>query len=105
MGVETGDLPVNGEKRKIVMQMSRGGFLCVVDRTNGKLVAAPRLEKMNWQFQTSSGINAQPTTHTHNGRQYVSIQVGGGGVNVVRTGAQLANVPSGGSVWTFALIA
>jgi alcohol dehydrogenase (cytochrome c) len=245
------DLPVNGEKRKVAMHMSRGGFLYVLDRTNGKLLAAPPFEKINWathvdmstgrpvesdvsrkirageqielwpgqwgaknwahaafnpntgllyantmhhsrlvkfvpveyksgqryvgfenapvpnravepiahvdaiepltgkakwrseimdiphysamlataggllftgketgefiaidadtgktvyQFQTSSGINAQPITYTHKGKQYISIQVGIGGVNVARMGAQLANVPRGGSVWTFALM-
>jgi alcohol dehydrogenase (cytochrome c) len=245
------DLPVNGEKRKVAMHLSRGGFLYVVDRTNGKLLAAPPFEKINWathvdmatgrpveselarkirageqielwpgqwgaknwahaafnpntgllyantmhhsrlvkfipteyksgqryvgfenlpvpnrapeaighvdaiepltgknkwraeimdiphysamlataggllftgketgefiaidadtgktlwQFQTSSGINAQPITYTHKGKQYVSVQVGVGGVNVARMGAQLANVPRGGSVWTFALM-
>ncbi|MGZ5121993.1 MAG: PQQ-dependent dehydrogenase, methanol/ethanol family [Burkholderiales bacterium] len=245
------DLPVNGEKRRVAMHMSRGGFLYVLDRTNGKLLAAPPFEKINWathvdlstgrpveselsrkirageqielwpgqwgaknwahaafnpntgllyantmhhsrlvkfvpveyksgqryvgfenvpvpnravepiahvdaiepltgkakwrseimdiphysamlataggllftgketgefiaidadtgktlyQFQTSSGINAQPITYTHKGKQYISIQVGIGGVNVARMGAQLANVPRGGSVWTFALM-
>jgi alcohol dehydrogenase (cytochrome c) len=245
------DLPVDGEKRKVVMHMSRGGFLYVLDRTNGKLIAAPPFEKINWathvdlktgrpvesdiskkvrageqielwpgqwgaknwahaafnpqtgllyantmhhsrlvkfvpveykvgqryvgfenlpvqnrpvepiahvdaidpltgkakwrteimdiphysamlataggllftgketgefiaidadtgktvwQFQTSSGINAQPITYTYKGKQYVSVQVGIGGVNVARMGAQLANVPRGGSVWTFALM-
>ncbi|MGZ5160743.1 MAG: PQQ-dependent dehydrogenase, methanol/ethanol family [Burkholderiales bacterium] len=231
------DLPVNGEKRRVAMHMSRGGFLYVLDRTNGKLLAAPPFEKINWathvdlstgrpveselsrkirageqielwpgqwgaknwahaafnpntgllyantmhhsrlvkfvpveyksgqryvgfenvpvpnravepiahvdaiepltgkakwrseimdiphysamlataggllftgketgefiaidadtgktlyQFQTSSGINAQPITYTHKGKQYISIQVGIGGVNVARMGAQLA---------------
>ena len=51
-----------------------------------------------WQFQTTSGINAQPITFTHKGRQYVAIQSGIGGVNVVRMGPQLANVPRGGTV-------
>jgi alcohol dehydrogenase (cytochrome c) len=246
-----GDLNVNGEKRKVAMHMSRGGFLYVIDRTNGKLLAAPAFEKVNWathvdmktgrpveselakkmrageqielwpgqwgaknwahaafnpntgllyantmhhsrlvkftpveykvgqryvgfenlpvpnrpvepiahvdaiepltgkakwrteimdvphysamlataggllftgketgefiaidadtgkilwQFQTSSGINAQPITYTHNGKQYVTVQVGLGGVNVARMGPQLRNVPRGGSVWTFALM-
>ena len=31
------------------------------------------------------------------------VQVGLGGVNVVRMGEALKNVPRGGSVWTFAL--
>jgi alcohol dehydrogenase (cytochrome c) len=57
-----------------------------------------------WQFQTGSGINAQPITFTHKGRQYVAVQSGLGGVNVVRMGDQLRNVPRGGSVWVFALM-
>ena len=57
-----------------------------------------------WQFQTGSGINAQPITFTHKGRQYVAIQSGLGGVNVVRMGEALKNVPRGGSVWAFALM-
>jgi alcohol dehydrogenase (cytochrome c) len=245
------DIPVNGQKRKVAMHMSRGGFLYVVDRTNGKLIAAPAFAKVNWashvdmatgrpveteisrkarageqielwpgqwgaknwqhaafnpetgllyantmhhsrlvrfvpteykvgqryqgfenmpvpnrpvepiahvealdpltgkpkwrteimdiphysavlatsggllftgketgefvaidadtgktvwQFQTSSGINAQPITYTYKGKQYVSVQVGLGGVNANRMAQQLANVPRGGSVWTFALM-
>jgi alcohol dehydrogenase (cytochrome c) len=57
-----------------------------------------------WQFQTGSGINAQPITFTHKGRQYVAVQSGLGGVNVVRMGDALKNVPRGGSVWAFALM-
>jgi glucose dehydrogenase len=57
-----------------------------------------------WQFKTSSGINAQPITYTHNGKQHVAIQVGLGGVNASRMAAQLTNVPRGGSVWVFALM-
>ena len=59
--------------------------------------------KTLWQFQTGSGINAQPITFTHKGRQYVVIQSGLGGVNQVRMAAELRNVPRGGSVWAFAL--
>jgi glucose dehydrogenase len=57
-----------------------------------------------WQFQTGSGINAQPVTFTHKRRQMVAVQVGIGGVNVARMGEQLRNIPRGGSVWTFALM-
>lgn len=59
--------------------------------------------KTLWQFQTGSGINAQPITFTHKGRQYVVIQSGLGGVNQARMAAELRNVPRGGSVWAFAL--
>ena len=36
--------------------------------------------------------------------RYVAIQSGLGGVNVVRVGDALKNVPRGGSVWVFALM-
>lgn len=58
----------------------------------------------NCKGRIGSGINAQPITYTHKGRQYVTIQSGIGGVNVLRMAQQLANVPRGGSVWTFALM-
>ena len=61
--------------------------------------------KQLWQFQTGSGINAQPITYTHNGKQHVTILSGIGGLwwNIARE--QLKDkVPQGGSVWTFALI-
>ena len=60
--------------------------------------------RMLWQFQTGSGINAQPITFTHKGRQYVTVLSGLGGVNQLRMRQQLENVPRGGSVWTFALM-
>ncbi len=45
------DIAHQGVTRKVIMHMSRGGFLYVVDRTNGKLVAAPAFEKVNWASQ------------------------------------------------------
>jgi len=80
-----------------------GGLLFTGKETGEFLAIDAETGKTLWQFQTSSGINAQPITYTHKGKQYVSIQVGLGGVNVARMGPQLANVPRGGSVWTFAL--
>ncbi|HKA46007.1 MAG TPA: PQQ-dependent dehydrogenase, methanol/ethanol family [Burkholderiales bacterium] len=43
-----GELPINGEKRKVAMHMSRNGFLYVLDRTNGKLLSAKPYAKINW---------------------------------------------------------
>ena len=60
--------------------------------------------KIVWQFQTGSGVNAQPMTYTHNGKQYVTILSGVGGLWWNAARQQLRNVPQGGSVWTFALI-
>jgi alcohol dehydrogenase (cytochrome c) len=71
------------------------GEFIAIDIDSGKTV---------WQFQTGSGINAQPITFTRKGRQYVAVQSGLGGVNVLRMGEQLRNVPRGGSVWAFAVM-
>jgi alcohol dehydrogenase (cytochrome c) len=60
--------------------------------------------KTLWQFQTSSGINAQPITFTHKGRQYVAIQSGLGGRKRCAHGEHVKNVPRGGSMWVFALM-
>ena len=42
------DINVGGEKRKVVMQLNRNGFLYVIDRTNGELISAKPYEKVNW---------------------------------------------------------
>jgi len=80
---------------KLLFTGKETGEFIAIDSDTGKTV---------WQFQTGSGINAQPITFTHKGRQYVAIQSGLGGVNVLRMGEQLKNVPRGGSVWVFALL-
>jgi len=55
-----------------------------------------------WQFQTGSGINAQPITFTHNGKQYITVLSGVGGFIGSGTGIS-EECAQGGSVWTFAL--
>ena len=42
------DIDVGGQKRKVIMQLNRNGFLYVIDRTNGKLLVANAFEKVNW---------------------------------------------------------
>jgi len=42
------DIDVEGQKRKVVMQMNRNGFLYVLDRTNGKLISAKPYGRINW---------------------------------------------------------
>ena len=60
--------------------------------------------KVLWSFQTPSGIVAQPVTWERNGKQYVTVMSGIGGVYALRAGdPNLKNVPAGASVWTFAL--
>ncbi|MEQ9638718.1 MAG: PQQ-dependent dehydrogenase, methanol/ethanol family [Alphaproteobacteria bacterium] len=67
-----------------------------------------------WKFQTGSGIISQPVTWEADGRQYITTTSGSGGAFALYSAAlpgfseelvkTLANVPAGGSVWTFALI-
>jgi alcohol dehydrogenase (cytochrome c) len=71
------------------------GEFMAVDSRNGKKL---------WQFQTGSGVIGQPVTWERDGRQYVTVLSGIGGVFPLFAGdPRLAKVPTGGSVWTFAL--
>jgi alcohol dehydrogenase (cytochrome c) len=83
-----------------------GGGLLFTGKETGEFIALDLDDgKQLWQFQTGSGINAQPVTYTHNGRQYITVLSGVGGLywNVAREKLK-DTVPQGGSVWTFALI-
>ena len=42
------DINFEGQKRKVVMQMNRNGFLYVIDRTNGRLLSAKPFGRINW---------------------------------------------------------
>jgi alcohol dehydrogenase (cytochrome c) len=60
--------------------------------------------KVLWSFQTPSGIIGQPVTWEKDGKQYVTVMSGIGGVYALRAGdPNLVNVPAGASLWTFAL--
>ena len=60
--------------------------------------------KILWSFQTPSGIVGQPVTWERNGKQYVTVLSGIGGVYAQRAGdPALENAPTGVSLWTFAL--
>ena len=58
-----------------------GGGLLFTGKETGEFIALDiENGKQVWQFQTGSGINAQPITYTHNGRQYVTVLSGIGGL-------------------------
>ncbi|HKW52634.1 MAG TPA: methanol/ethanol family PQQ-dependent dehydrogenase [Stellaceae bacterium] len=60
--------------------------------------------KKLWQFKTGSGIEGQPVTWEQDGRQYVAVSSGIGGVYSLFSGDErLKDVPAGGSLWVFAL--
>jgi alcohol dehydrogenase (cytochrome c) len=86
--------------------LATGGGLLFTGKETGEFIAIDaQTGKTLWQFQTGSGINAQPITFTRDGRQYIAVLSGIGGVYWNQAREQLKNVPQGGSVWTFALLA
>jgi alcohol dehydrogenase (cytochrome c) len=42
------EIPINGQMRKVIINAHKNGFLYVIDRTNGKLIAANPFVKVNW---------------------------------------------------------
>ena len=80
-----------------------GGGLVFTGKLTGEFLALDEdTGKTLWQFQTSSGVNSTAITYTHNGRQYVTVASGLGGILARR--AVNNKVPTGGSLWTFALM-
>ncbi len=58
-----------------------------------------------WSFQTGSGISGLPIAWEHNGRQYITVTSGAATVYGALAGdPELANIPAGSSLWTFALM-
>ena len=118
--VEPGDLlghfmavdPLTGEKRWEVPltdfpsaagMLATGGGLVFTGKLTGEFLALDAATgETLWQFQTGSSINATAITYTHDGRQYVTVASGLGGFLANRYAAGV--VPTGGSVWTFALM-
>ena len=96
-------VPVTDTVLSAGMLATDGGLL-FTGRVNGEFIALDQAtgEEL-WKFKTGSGINSPPITYTHNGRQYVTVLSGIGGV-LNRTMKVADRVPTGGSVWTFALM-
>jgi alcohol dehydrogenase (cytochrome c) len=80
-----------------------GGGLVFTGKATGEFVALDEeTGQILWQFMTGSSVNATAITYTHKGRQFVSIASGLGGGNARRYAYN--KVPTGGSMWTFALM-
>jgi len=85
--------------------LATGGGLLITGKRTGEFIAVDaETGKTLWQFKTGSGVNSQPITWTRNGKQYVTVLSGLGGLGEIVNRQKLGNVPQGGSVWTFALI-
>jgi alcohol dehydrogenase (cytochrome c) len=104
--------PMTGEKKWEIPltdlpasagMLATGGGLIFTGKLTGEFIALDEdTGKTLWQFKTGSSINSTAITYTHKGRQYVTIASGLGGILATRYAA--AKVPTGGSIWTFALI-
>jgi len=82
--------------------LATGGGLVFTGKLTGEFMALDEeTGKTLWQFKTGSSINATAITYVHNGKQYVTVASGLGGGLATRYAAE--KVPTGGSVWTFAL--
>jgi alcohol dehydrogenase (cytochrome c) len=82
--------------------LATGGGLLFTGKPTGEFVALDEATgKTLWQFKTSSSVNSTAITYTHKGKQYVAVVSGRGGGLANRYAADI--IPTGGSVWTFAL--
>ena len=69
------------------------GYALALDDSSGAVL---------WKFQTGSGIRSQPITYRIDGRQYVAIGSGTGGLAVSVVG-QPKNITMGSALIVFAL--
>ena len=104
--------PLTGEKKWEVPltdvpsaagMLATGGGLVFTGKITGEFLALDQdTGKTLWQFKTGSSVNSTAITYTHKGRQYVTVASGLGGILATRYGSRIT--PTGGSVWTFALL-
>ena len=104
--------PVTGEKKWEVPladlpssagMLATGGGLVFTGKLTGEFIALDEdTGKTLWQFRTGSSVNSTAITYTHKGRQFVTVASGLGGILATRYAS--SKMPTGGSVWTFALM-
>ena len=95
-------LPITDVANSASSLVTDGGIVFTGKPTGEFIVLDEETGKELWSFKTTSSINAPPITYTHKGVQYVTIASGLGGSLPRRQSAAI--VPSGSSVWTFALM-
>jgi alcohol dehydrogenase (cytochrome c) len=95
-------VPIKGMPNAASVLATDGGVL-FTGRPTGEFIA---LDEDNgqtlWQFKTGSSINAPAITYTYKGKQYVTVLSGLGGSVIKRIIGE--KIPTGGAVWTFALM-
>lgn len=66
------DLTIDGAPRKVIMQANRNGFLYVIERATGKLLAANKFVKANWaeriDLETGRPVWTDVTKAAHEGK-------------------------------------
>ena len=95
-------IPITDIANSASLLVTDGGIVFTGKPTGEFIALDEETGKQLWQFKTSSSINAPPITYTHKGVQYVTVASGLGGSLPRRQSG--ARVPSGSSVWTFALM-
>ena len=118
--VQPGDLlghfvainPLTGEKKWEIPltdfpssagMLATSGGLLFTGKLTGEFIALDEATgETLWEFKTGSSVNSTAITYTHNGQQYVTVVSGLGGSLANRYAR--GQVPTGGSVWTFALM-
>lgn len=84
--------------------LSTAGNLVFTGAATGEFIAVDATSgKKLYEFNTGSGIIGLPVTWEHQGKQYVTILSGAGGVWALLGDERMANTPAGGTVWTFAV--
>ena len=93
------DIPMNGgtlvTKGNLVFSGAQTGELYAFNAKTGEVL---------WEYRTSSGIIAPPITYKLDGKQYIAVVSGIGGVyNAFSGDPNLKNINPGGSIWVFEL--
>jgi alcohol dehydrogenase (cytochrome c) len=84
--------------------VTAGGLVFTGQLTGEFIAVDSETGKILWQFQTPSGVTSQPITWEKDGKQYVTVGSGTGGVYALVSGdPNIRNVPPGGTLWTFKL--
>src|SRR5262245_1816219 len=92
--------------------LATAGGLVFTGGTNDRKIHAfdAKTGKLLWEFPTTSGILAPPTSFLIDGKQYIAVHSGWGGDSAGMQGAlnrlfpgEYPPVPEGGSVWVFAI--
>ncbi len=101
-GTKKWEIPLADMPSSAGMLVTDGGLVFTGKPTGEFIALDEETGKTLWQFKTGSSVNATAITYTYKGRQYVTIASGLGGGIARRFAAN--SVPTGGSIWTFALM-